>query len=90
MDFAGTDNRFYSSHSECHVFLPHRAPHRKLKKLRGLQIKNTIDVFRDRMNVMYTSYRVIHTLVSYCHRNINVIMVVSVILLEKNQVYQTH
>ena len=83
MDFAGTDNRFYSSHSECHVFSPHRAPHRpQVKEATWFTHKNTIDIFRDRRNVMYTSYHVIHTLVSYCHRNINVIMVVSVILIE--------
>ena len=35
MEFAGTDNRFYSSH----VFSPHRAPHRKLSMLRGLHIQ---------------------------------------------------
>ena len=38
MDFAGTDNRFYSSHSEGHVFSPHSEPHRKLKMLHGLHI----------------------------------------------------
>ena len=39
VDFTGTDNRFYSSHSEGHVFSPHPAPHRKLKMLHGLHIK---------------------------------------------------
>ena len=31
VDFAGTDNRFYSSHSKGHVFSSHPAPHRKFK-----------------------------------------------------------
>ena len=45
MDFAGPGNRFYSSHSEGHVFSPHRAPHKKLKMLRGLHIKIVL-IFR--------------------------------------------
>ena len=39
MDFAGTGNRFYSSHSEGHVFSSRPAPHRKLKMLHGLHIE---------------------------------------------------
>ena len=31
MDFAGTDNRFYSSHSKGHVFSSHPTPQRKFK-----------------------------------------------------------
>ena len=42
MDVAGTDNRFYSSHSERHVFSPHPVPHWKLEMLHGLHIKNTL------------------------------------------------
>ena len=42
MDFAGTDNRFYSSHSKGHIFSSHPAPHGKFKYAPWFTYINTL------------------------------------------------
>ena len=69
--------KHYYSYFEGHVFSPHPVPHRKdapwLTHTHWLSV--TIYILRKRRNVMYTSYHLVQTLDSYCHRNIlNVIL----------------